>query len=157
MPTQTIGARSYGILTITFGHLERGRYRFSDRNYNTGTQRQRKAQVAAKGAEWHMWQHLRSHDGSDSNHEKANVGVKVHCRLFGYDPAAPRLEFTQPGSFNRKASDQGKAAGKTLVPESRISVAHIQSYANGVLLVSAQYWSFELGQLPEAKSVAARP
>ena len=68
--------------------------------------------MAAKDAERHMWQHLRSHDGSDSNHEKANVGVKVHCGLFCYNPGAPRLEFTQLSSFNRKDSDQGKAAGR---------------------------------------------
>jgi hypothetical protein len=36
-PTQMIGARSYGILKITVGRLERDRCRRSDRNYNTGT------------------------------------------------------------------------------------------------------------------------
>ena len=113
--------------------------------------------MAAKGEERYMSQHLRSHDGSDSNNEKANDGEKFHCGLFSYSPAAPGLEFAQPGSFNRKASDRGKAAGKILATESSISVAHIQSHANGTLPVPAQYWSFELSQLPEAKSVAARP
>jgi hypothetical protein len=103
-----------------------------------------------------VWQRLRSLNNPDPNHER-NDGEKVHCGPFLYNPAAPGRKSTQAGRFNHKASDQGNAAGKTLAPESSISVAHIQAYANCILPVPAQQWSFQLAQMPEAKSVATRP